>query len=76
MIFFQFLYREFVESKFLSSLHFSHLAYILNLILSKRFFSFFVVRLAVEIVLFEIQYIRDGRPAIPIFEHKLVAEGH
>ena len=28
------------------------------------------VLLVVEIVLFEIQCIRDGRPPIPIFEHK------
>ena len=27
-----------------------------------------------ELVLFETQCIRDGRPQIPIFEHKLVAE--
>ena len=34
------------------------------------------ILLAVEFVLFEIKYIRDGRPVIPIFEHKLVAEAH
>ena len=28
------------------------------------------------IVLVEIQYIRDGRPPIPIFEHKLDVEAH
>ena len=29
-----------------------------------------------ELVLFGIQYIHDGRPVIPIFERKLVAEAH
>ena len=32
--------------------------------------------LADELVLFEIQFIHDGRPEIPIFEHKLVAKAH
>ena len=29
-----------------------------------------------ETVLFEIQYIRDGRFPIPVFEHKLIAAAH
>ena len=32
--------------------------------------------LVANLVLFEIQSIRDGRLVIPIFEHKLVAEAH
>ena len=44
--------------------------------LSKRFLLSQLILLVVELVLFEIQYIRDGRPPIPIFEHKLVAEAH
>ena len=35
-----------------------------------------IILLGCEIVLFEIQNIRDGRPPITIFEHKLVAEIH
>ena len=33
-----------------------------------------MILLAGEIVLFETQYIRDGRPQIPIIGHKLDAE--
>ena len=39
-------------------------------------FSSKIILLISETVLFEIQYIRDGRPPIPIFEHELVAEAH
>ena len=32
--------------------------------------------LVVEVALFEILHIRDGRPPIPIVEHKFAAEVH
>ena len=35
-----------------------------------------VILLEIEIVLFEIQHIRDGRLPIPIAEHEFVAEVH
>ena len=35
-----------------------------------------IILLVDELVLVEIQYIRDGRRPIPIFEHKLVAGAH
>ena len=40
----------------------------------KEIFPSEIIVLVVEIVLIEIQYIRDGRPPNPIFEHELVAE--
>ena len=43
--------------------------------ISENFFLSWTILLAVELVLVEIQYIRVVRPVIPIFEHKLVAEG-
>ena len=35
-----------------------------------------IILVVVEIVIFEIQNLRGGRPPIPIFEHKLVTEAH
>ena len=39
-------------------------------------FPLLTILLVVETVLFKIHKNRDGRPVIPIFEHKLVAEAH
>ena len=43
--------------------------------LGKLFLSL-IILLAGQLVLFEIQYIRDGRAVIPIFERRLVAAAH
>ena len=45
---------------------------IFRLSISKHFLRRFLL---VELVLFEIRHVRDGRPAIPIAEHKFAAEG-
>ena len=50
--------------------------YISYLGISKNFFFSLIILLADEVVLTEIQYIHDGRPVIPIFEHELIAEAH
>ena len=39
-------------------------------------FPSYIFLLEDELVLFEILYIHDGRPVIPIFEHQLVATAH
>ena len=55
--------------------HFSHLVHISNEFLEVLSLSCPTL-LVVEIVLFEIQHLRDGRSPNPVIEHKLVAEAH
>ena len=44
--------------------------------ISEKFFSSEIILLVVELVLFEIQYIHDECPVVPILQRKLVAEAH
>ena len=77
MLFSQFLYREFVNSQFLSSLQFSHFMSTCDLSISKCSLSLsWPVLPVVELALFEILHIRNVHPPIPTAENKFAAEVH